>query len=529
MGIGLIYEFESCRLDTERRELWREGNLVAVEPGVFDLIEHLVRNRERVVAKDDLIAAVWKGYVVSPSAISGRLNAARCAIGDSGEAQRLIRTFPRKGVRFVAPVRSSLGESDVVARSANNPPQSSLLVPEAPPQPEKPSIAVLPFANMSGDPQQDYFADGITEDLITELSRMRWFFVIARNSSFTYKGQAVDVKRVGRELGVRYVLEGSVRKAGRIVRITAQLVDVSTGAHIWAERYDRRLNDIFVVQDEITASVAGTIEPALLAAEGVRAEARSIDDLDAWDLVARALYHFWKMTAAQSEMAIALLRQAVTRHPDYAPAHSMLAWALAYSSYVGWRPTGHEHQHARELAQRALILDEKDPRAYQTLGFLAALDRQTDEAVRHLKVAIDLNPNFAAVYHTLALALLLGGRPEEALDYCEQAARRSPRDWARLMMRVMAAAHYFVGRYDEAVKCAKEGLERRPGSLPGYRILCASLAQAGRIEEARAAMATLRELHPGISIAWVRKWVPHPDRQMAHFVDGLRKAGMPEE
>jgi TolB-like protein/Flp pilus assembly protein TadD len=524
----MIFEFESCRLDSERRELWRDGDLVAVEPGVFDLLEYLILNRDRVVAKDDLIAAVWKGYVVSPSAISGRLNAARTAICDTGEAQRLIRTLPRKGFRFIAPVREVPRKIDVTLRPVSSPDPGVLQGAAAPRLPDKPSIAVLPFANISGDAMQDYFVDGITEDLITELSRMRWFLVMARNSSFAYKGQAIDVKRVGRELDVRYILQGSVRKVGRRVRISAQLVDATTGGHIWVERYDRRLTDMLAVQDEITARVAAAIEPTLLAIEGLRAEARSVVDLDAWDLVARALWHYWKMTAERIETTIKLLSEAVTRYPNYAPAHSSLAWALAYATYVGWRPAGLEHEKAKALARRALELDEQDPRAYQSLGLLAVLERQTDEAVRYIKIALDLNPNFTAAYRTLVLALVLGGRSEEALRYADEAAVRSPRDETRLMMCIVAGANYFLGRYGQAVKCAKEGLERRPHFMPGHRILCASLAQAGKIEEARVAMARLRELHPGISIAWVRKRLPHAEAEMEHFVEGLRKAGMPE-
>src|SRR6266446_2455356 len=214
-------------------------------------------------------------------------------------------------------------------------------VPEvAPALPDKPSIAVLPFQNMSGDPEQEYFSDGITEDIITALSRLRWFFVIARNSTFAYKGKGVDVKHLGRELGVRYVLEGSVRKSGSRVRITGQLIDAMTGNHIWAERYDRELADIFALQDEITTSVTAAIEPKLLAAEGIRTETRSINDLNAWDLVARALSHFWKLTAAESETAITILRKAVQRYPNYAAAHSMLAFALLVSGHVGWIPDG---------------------------------------------------------------------------------------------------------------------------------------------------------------------------------------------
>ena len=353
----LIYGFEDFSLDIDKQELRRGAELAAVEPQVLDLLIYLIRNRERVVSKEDLIADVWKGRIVSDSTLTSRITSVRQAIGDSGDEQRLIRTIARKGLRFVgevredrssggasAPQRSPHVERDTVALAAPGP---------QPPLPDKPSIAVLPFTNMSGDPEQEYFSDGITEDIITALSRLRWFFVIARNSTFVYKGQAVDVRLVGRDLGVRYVLEGSVRKSGQRMRITSQLLEATTGSHIWTERYDRELTDIFALQDVITASVTAAIEPKLIAAEGMRTETRSIDDLNAWDLVARALSHFGKMTAADNDAAIATLRQTVVRHPTYAPAHSILAFALLVSFQVGWMPTSGNKEVAARLAHRA--------------------------------------------------------------------------------------------------------------------------------------------------------------------------------
>src|SRR5690348_15320955 len=264
-------------LDTDRRELRRGAESIAIEPQVFDLLVYLVENRERVVSRDDLIASVWGGRIVSDSTLATRINAARKALGDSGEQQRLIRTIARKGLRFVAEVQARSSHDGLADDASHEPPRTAL------PLPDRPAIAVLPFLNMSGDTEQEYFSDGITEDIITALSRLRWFFVIARNSTFAYKGKNTDVTQVGRELGVRYILEGSVRKSGQRVRITGQLMDATTGNHIWAERYDRELTDIFDLQDEITASVTAAIEPKLLAAEGLRVESRSIEDLDAWD------------------------------------------------------------------------------------------------------------------------------------------------------------------------------------------------------------------------------------------------------
>jgi len=392
---------------------------------------------------------------------------------------------------------------------------------------EKPSIAVLPFVNMSGDPEQEYFTDGITEDIITALSRLRWFFVIARNSTFSYKGKPADVKQIGRELGVRYILEGSIRKIGNRVRITAQLINASTGAHLWAERYDRDLTDIFALQDEITQSVTAAIEPKLVEAEGVHFQGRSPEDLDAWDLVMRAVASFWRMTAAESEAAIDMLRLAVQRYPNYAPAQSMLAFALLVSDHVGWAPAGKPYRLAAELAHRAAELDDNDPWAHLALGYLAFTDRHTDDAVREFQRALDLNPNFAAAYGYLGWAVVFDGRYEEATEYFQQAFRMSPHDpLIAFFYSGMCAAHYFARRFDEGVEWGRKAIQQRPGFIAGHRILCASLAQAGRTEELCAATARLRELQPTISIAWLEEHVPYTPRAIAHFLDGMRKAGV---
>ena len=392
---------------------------------------------------------------------------------------------------------------------------------------EKPSIAVLPFVNMSGDPEQEYFSDGITEDIITALSRLRWFFVIARNSTFSYKGKAADVKQIGRELGVRYILEGSIRKIGNRVRITAQLINATTGAHLWAERYDRELNDIFALQDEITQSVTAAIEPKLVEAESVHFQGRSPENLDAWDLVMRAVASFWRMTMAESEAAIDMLRLAVQRYPNYAPAQSMLSFALLVSDLVGWAPAGKPYQLAADLAHRAAELDDNDPWAHLALGYLAFTARQTDDAVRQFKCALDLNPNFATAYGYLGWAVVFDGRHEEAIEYFQQAFRMSPHDpLIAFFYAGMCAAHYFARRFDEAVEWGRKSIQQRPSFIPGHRILCASLAQAGRTEELLAAMARLRELQPDITIAWLEEHVPYTPRAIAHYLDGMRKAGV---
>ena len=282
--------FEEYAFDTDRRELHRGENVVPVTPQVFDLLDYLIRNRERVVSKDNLMDAIWNGRIVSEAALTTRLNAARSAIGDSGEEQRLIKTLPRKGFRFIGPVRELQGPaSPPVADATIEPPRPALTLPD------KPSIAILPFANLSSDPDQDYFADGMVDEITTALSRFKNLFVIARNSSFTYKGKAVDITQIARELGVRYVLEGSVRKAAGIVRIIGQLIDAATGMHLWADQFEGDLSDIFALQDRITESVVSAIEPKMLQTE-IDLATRRPNNLSAYDLCLRAFPHMYTWT-----------------------------------------------------------------------------------------------------------------------------------------------------------------------------------------------------------------------------------------
>lgn len=392
---------------------------------------------------------------------------------------------------------------------------------------DKPSIAVLPFVNLSDDPEQEYFSDGITEDIITALSKLRWFLVIARNSTFVYKGKSLDAKQIGRELGVRYILEGSVRKAGNRIRVTAQLVDAVGGTSHWAQSYDRELTDIFELQDDITRSVTAAIEPKLVAAEAVRSQNRSPEDLDAWDLVMRALAHYGRMTTKESEKAIDMLRQAVRQYPDYGPAHSLLAFALLVSGHVGWIPESDDFRAAAELARRAAELDDEDPWAHLALGYVAFTRRQTEETVREYTRALDLNPNFATAYGYLGWALVFDGQSEEAIRYFQQALQMSPHDPLKAFFYSgTCVAHYYTGQYDVAVEWGRKAIRERPGFTAAHRILCASLAQAGRTEETRAAVARLREVQPNISIKWIEQHVPYTPRAMPHFLDGMRKAGI---
>jgi TolB-like protein len=519
------YLFENCALDTDRRELHRGARLVPVEPQVFDLLEYLIWNRERVVSKDDLIASIWGGRIVSESALATRINAARSAIGDSGEAQRLIKTLPRKGIRFVGVVREERRSAETIATvSATN------AEPAEDPHHRMVAIAVLPFQNLSGDPDQEYFADGLTEDIITELSRQPWFFVIARNSSFAYKGEAVDVRDVAGELGVRYVLEGSVRRSANRVRVTGQLIDATAGNHLWAERYDRELADIFQVQDEITSSVIGSVGPQILAAEAARVRRKPPQSIDAWDLVMQALPHMWRMKTDEHRRAQTLLQQAIELDPDYAHAHALLGWTYISMFNLDSRtPIGAFTDKALEAGARAVELDDQEPWAHLVLGLGHARRRRPELASAHLSRCIELNPSFALGYAGLGYALACGGAPERGLEVVEQAHRLSPRDpfLAFYAPTVRYMALFALGRYEEAVAVCRMTAARHPHHAGAWRLMTVSLALLGRINEAREALAHTLTLQPDLSSAHVTKDSAYADpADRARVLEGLRKAGL---
>jgi tetratricopeptide (TPR) repeat protein len=323
------------------------------------------------------------------------------------------------------------------------------------------------------------------------------------------------------------VLEGSVRRGGNRLRITAQLIDALTGNHLWADRYDGDLTDVFALQDEITRKVVAAIEPKLLEAEGVRSQSRSPEDLDAWDMVIRANSLFWRLTTAEIETAISILKQAVERFPNYAPAHSMLAFLLLVSGYVGCNVMDQQVKQAAPFAARASELDNSDPWAHLALGFLAFFRRRTDEAAEEFQRALDLNPNFAAAHGYLGWALAFDGRTDQAIAHLELAIRMSPHDPQNAIFNTgIAVVHYLSGRFAESVDFGRKALQQRSGFTASNRICVASLAQAGQIDEARTALAHLKEMHPDLSIAWIEKYVPYTPGPMVKFIEGMRKAGL---
>src|SRR5579883_637415 len=697
MGADVKYVFADHTLDTDRHELHRGSEFVAVEPQVFDLLTYLVQNCDRVVTKDDLIASVWGGRIVSDSTLTSRINAARKAVGDSGEEQKLIRTIARKGFRFVATVRSAsvddnaavnparrrlttilaadvagfsrlmgadeegtvarirtlraelidpvmaanrgrmvnaagdglllefasvvdavrcamemqekiasrnvgyrqeeriefrigihlgdviveedgnlMGEGVNIAarleaiaepggiclsedayrqvrdrlkdeyidlgeqqfkniarpvrayRLAQSEGKASPSAPSVKPAlPEKPAIAVLPFVNMSDDPDQEHFSDGISEDIITALSKLRWFFVIARNSSFTYKGKAVHVKQIGQELGVDYLLEGSVRKFGDRVRITAQLNDTATGAHLWAERYDRDLADVFAVQDEITEAIVASIEPQLYAAENFHAQRKPPDSMDAWDLVVRALSHYWRVTPEDNTAAQALLEKAIAIDPCYGKALGLFAVSHLFGAHMGWEDRTTAVPTAEPAALKAIRADGEDPWAHLAVATLHVWCGRYDDSLAQFELALRLHPNFSLARGYYGMALCYCGRWEEGAVAARRALRLSPRDpFSAVYYGIAAFCELVACNYDEAIRMARESIRLRSDFAGGHRVLVAATAMTGEIELARAALQELRRAQPGISLAWVAALPYYNDAVREHCLEGFRRAGL---
>jgi len=483
---------------------------------VFDLLEYLVRNRDRVISKDDLLAAVWNGRIVSEATVASRINAARAAIGDNGEHQRLIRTLLRKGVRFVGEVRE---HPHPVEPTGQNP-----IVPD------RPSIAVLSFQNMSGDPEQEYFVDGIVDDIITGLSRIRWLFVIARNSSFAYKGKAIDVKQMGHELGVRYILEGGVRKAGSRIRLTAQLVEAETGAHLWAERYDRLLDDIFAVQDEITMSVIGAIEPSLRKAEIDRIKRKRPDNLDAYDFLLRALPFLYSAMPGGVATAIPLLERALELEPDYARAQADLAWCLHHRFSRG------EHREedraaAIRYAHAAVTGGGDDATTLAVAAFVISLDEHDNATALSLfdrALALSNSNIFALGCSAVTLAWM--GKTELAIERAQRALRLSPFDPLNVRpCTALAISHFHTKRYDEAADAARRAIEFNPGFSPPHALLAAALIRLGRVEEAEAAAQRVLGLQPTFTVRKFSVTVGFAQEVYAPFAEAWQAAGLPEE
>jgi len=398
--------------------------------------------------------------------------------------------------------------------------------------PDKPSIAVLAFQNMSGDVEQEFFADGIAEDIITALSKAHWLFVIARNSSFSYKGKSVDVREVGRDLGVRYVLEGSVRKAGNRVRITAQLIDATSGHHVWAERYDRALEDIFAVQDEITRSIIGAIAPGIVAAEIQRTRGKEAAQLGQWERVMRAHWHVWRFTREDCREAFHLTDEILRRDPNNALALADLSFNWHFGGVFGWttEPIAKAMEKSGDAARRAVAAEDRDATAQAALAVYEVFSNRHDDAIKRLMRAVELDPNSSLARGQLGVALSFGGEPDRSIAALEDAKRLSPRDYLMVIWHAVDAwSHLHAERFADAMACAKQAIEFNPTFPDSHGILAAAAAQLGQMTEAQAGLAEFVRLLPELTLSdprLIRPFRRPADRE--RFFAGLRKAGLAE-
>ena len=514
---GQRFTFGPFLLNPDNGTLLRQGEPVAVGQKGILLLEALLGRPGEVLSKAELLDAGWSGTAVEESNLSVQIASLRKLLGPSPSGGEWIVTIPRVGYRFVGIVEAP----QPATGSSSNAVPTEISLPE-------PSIAVLPFANLSDDPEQGYFADGLAEDIITGLSRLRWLLVIARNSSFTYKTGPVDVKQVGRELGVRYILEGSVRRSGQRVRVTAQLIDASTGLQVWAERFDSELMDFLALQDQITGSVVASIEPHLYAAEGFRSQHKTLESLDGWGFVMRAMPYIWTWARSDNEKALTYLKRATEIDPGYARANSLLAWAYAARTHTGWAPIDESLDLALAFARLAVEQDGKDPWAHLALGWVHSLSRRFRPAVDELNVALQLNPSFAFGHAMLGMAYGYAGYADEGLQHLALAMRLSPRDpqLARYLS-AMGLCHLMARRFADAVELERRSVQLRPHFLAAWRTLAAAAGLSGDRDLAISALAEAKRLQPDLSIDWIEKH--HPivhGRDRAMYIEGLRAAGL---
>ena len=509
------FAFEGFRLDQHglfRRDQNGVFTPIPIGSRALDVLVALVGRAGDIVSRDEIIAAAWPATVIGDNNLNVQIAALRRILDDGRADGSCIQTVPRRGYRFTAPV--TLIAADATARLPSG----------SRPLPDKPSLAVMPFQNMSGDPEQEYFADGMVEEIITALSRVTWLFVIARNSSFTYKGQAVDVKQVGRELGVRYVLEGAVRRAGNNVRISAQLIDATNGAHLWADRFDGSLEDIFELQDKVAISVAAVLEPTLQAAETTRSAHRPTHDLTALDLYLRARRELNASVEKNSiDRALDLLGQAIERDPHYGPA---LAFAAHCHRWLEVSGCAKDPQAARrtsmELARRALRSAPDDPHVLALAAFVFGyFDENMDFSLGLIDRCLTLNPRHAQGWYLSGLLRVFAGQPDLAHKHFETYLSLSPRDRGTTYLNGIGEAHFFARRFDDAAANLLASLELAPTFPVTYRVLASCYAHMGRLDEARQLIGRLRAITPAVMEPGTR--YRNPDLREL-FLSGLRLA-----
>src|SRR6516164_424590 len=508
--VGAEISFGRFQFDPTRRELRRDEKPVRLGSRALHILCVLASAEGRVVTKDELMAQVWQGTIVEENNLHFHISSLRRALDADGTGESWIVTVPGRGYRLLRPREPPAADGAAPGRSL--------------PVADKPSLAVLAFQNLSGDPEQEYFADGMVEEIITALSRIRWLFVIARASSFTYKGQAIDVKQVGRELGVGYVLEGSVRKAGGRVRITPQLIDAISGTHIWADRFDGSLGDVFELQDKVASSVAGAIEPALQAVETARSASRPTNDLTAYDLYLRAWHNVLSYDKGRIDQALDLLERAVARDPGYGPALALAAYCYQQLQISGWAEDREANRRtAIDLARRAVQVATDDPTVLGSAALvLGYFGEDIDAALALVDRALVLNPSSARAWYWSGVLRSYAGHPGLSIEHFNRSLRLSPRDPTRgRSLTGIGIAQFFDQRYEEAAATLLGSLQELPTYAPTYRFLASCYAHMGRLEEAREIVERLRAFTTGVleSFSYVRN-----SRHRELLLSGLRLA-----
>jgi TolB-like protein/class 3 adenylate cyclase/lipoprotein NlpI len=518
-----IIRFGVYEIHTGLFELHEDGEPVAVEPLVFNLITYLAENSDRTVTKDELFENIWRGRIVSDSALSSQVKAARRALGDDGAKQNVIRTVHGRGFRFVAPILSD--------QSPDENPSSNVSIAIAPDKAaSKPCIAILPFVNLNMDKAENYFADGITEDIIIALSKNRWLTVVARNSSFSFRDSTDSIKSIGRQLSTNYIVTGSVRKAGTRVRVTIQVVDAETEESVWSERFDRDMIDIFELQDEITDVLSSRIESELGLSEQRKSARRQKKNMGAWDLYQLGVAKFYKFTHDDNLSCQDLLRQSLELDPEFASAHSRLAYAIVLSMvYFDVLPDTELLDEALEFAKKSIQLDEQDANGYFTLGRVHLARCEYDQAIEALEYALELNPCLAVTYCGLGDSLAYEGRLDEAIEQFDTAIRLSPHDpfrWAFYSYRSLA--HLFREEFDDAVHWARKSLQIPNAQYWAQAHLVSALGHAGKLVQAEQALAQLKEMKPEFSIEFAHEhlfYLKSVD-QIKIYMEGLKMAGL---
>ena len=503
--------FGHFRLDLGRPELRRDGQPVRIHRRALGILCVLAEAKGEVVSKDDLMARLWPGRIVEEGNLHVHVSALRKSLDEHGEGHSFVVTVPGRGYRLAH------------LNGARSAPLAEGSMPPQLPLPDKPSIAVIPFANMSGDPDQEYFADGMAEEIITALSRIRWLFVIARNSSFTYKGQAVDVKQVGRELGVRYVLEGSVRKSGTRVRITTQLIDATNGAHLWADHFDGSLEDVLDLQDQVATRVAAVIEPELQAAEVRRAVERPRHDPTAYDLYLRAHWatRVWEKKGHLE--ALDQLSHAIRLDATYGPALAFSAWCHMALHGNGWTDDPEEtRQKAISLARHAIRHAGDDAVTLSRAAYvLAFFGQDIDTVTALMDRSLRITPSFADGWHWSGWLRMWAGSPDVAIDHFERSLRLDPRDPNGRILMANGIAHFFARRLDQARSMLLLSLQEHPDWVPTNRFLAACYAHMGQLDEAKVIVRRLHTLTP-VVLPTADQWRDPGQREF--YLSGLRLA-----